>query len=153
MQSSSHMAPSGLACPLTEQDFLVTGTRERTRPLKLVHLLLSLRGLFLELRNVLLIYRYCHINMWDRRNMSVCHLLAPSWQYGPVRSGGQRQRYPLISSTQVDPKAHGDDWHSLMSVRGGERRLRKISLPPSRPRCPPPSQNKRAEPDRKQTLG
>lgn len=47
----------------------------------------------------------------------------PSWQYGPVLSGGQRQRYPLISSTQVDPKAHGDDWHSLISVRGEERQL------------------------------
>lgn len=47
----------------------------------------------------------------------------PSWQYGPVLSGGHRQRYPLISSTQVDPKAHGDDWHSLISVRGEERQL------------------------------
>lgn len=33
-------------------------------------------------------------------------------------SGGHKQRYPLISSTQVEPKAHGEDWHSLISVRG-----------------------------------
>lgn len=34
------------------------------------------------------------------------------------------QRYPLISSTHVAPKAQGEDWHSLISTM--ERRRNKI---------------------------
>lgn len=32
------------------------------------------------------------------------------------------QRYPLISSTHVAPKAQGEDWHSLISVMGRKRK-------------------------------
>lgn len=32
------------------------------------------------------------------------------------------QRYPLISSTHVAPKAQGEDWHSLISVTGRKRK-------------------------------
>lgn len=45
----------------------------------------------------------------------------PSWHPGPLRPGGQMQRYPLISSTHVAPKAQGEDWHSLIS-RVGKRK-------------------------------
>lgn len=37
------------------------------------------------------------------------------------------QRYPLISSTQVAPKAQGEDWHSLISMMG--RRGNRIVTP------------------------
>lgn len=38
------------------------------------------------------------------------------------------QRYPLISSTQVAPKAQGEDWHSLISTREGEETKRSYSI-------------------------
>lgn len=53
-------------------------------------------------------------------------LEVPSWHPAPLRPGGQRQRYPLISSTHVAPKAQGEDWHSLISVMG--RKRKKILL-------------------------
>lgn len=39
-----------------------------------------------------------------------------SWHFAPLCPGGQTHRYPLISSTQVAPKAQGEDWHSLMFI-------------------------------------
>lgn len=45
----------------------------------------------------------------------------PSWHLAPLCPGGQTHRYPLISSTQVAPKAQGEDWHSLMSRKNGVR--------------------------------
>lgn len=99
LQSSSHFTPSGVMCPLTEQGFLVTE---------------------LNITTVLEIYQkwwVCYVDL----SIIVLWGLIPSWQWGPVRSGGHKQRYPLISSTQVEPKAHGEDWHSLISVRGRAR--------------------------------
>ena len=44
-----------------------------------------------------------------------CYLHKPAWHFGPVLPGGQTHVNLLIPSTHVEPKAQGDDKHSLIS--------------------------------------